>query len=40
MEDMKETGVQSRAKEHKHYEIHEGDRSAEQREGAQTQSKT
>ena len=33
--DMKETGVH-REKEHKHYEIHEGDRSTEQREGAQT----
>ena len=33
MKDMKETGVQSREKEHKHYERHEGDRSTEQREG-------
>ena len=36
MKDMKETRVQSREKEHKHYERHEGDRSTEQREGAQT----
>ena len=40
MKDMKETGVQSREKEHKHYERHEGDRSTEQREGAQTLWKT
>ena len=36
MKDMKETGVQSREKGHKHYERNEGDRSTEQREGAQT----
>ena len=30
MKDMKETGVQSREKGHKHYERHEGDRSTEQ----------
>ena len=36
MKYMKETGVQRRGKEHKHYERHEGDRSTEQREGAQT----
>ena len=29
MKDMKETGVQSREKGHKHYERHEGDRSTE-----------
>ena len=40
MKDMKETGVQSREKGPKHYERHEGDRSTEQREGAQTLWKT
>ena len=39
MKDMKETGVQSREKEHKHYERHEGDRSTERREGAQNTMK-
>ena len=36
MKDMKETGVQSREKGHKHYERHEGDRSTEQRRSTNT----
>ena len=36
MKYMKETGVQRRGKEHKHYEIHEGDRSTEQKKEKET----